>query len=96
LALKEAKEIDEASLRSAAEEARETADEVVIVPRCVLLGEGVEHRLRVAPLAAVEGRAEGDIGAEVAPVDFVAFTPLCPVGGAVLPGEGGEGREGAP
>jgi hypothetical protein len=92
LALKEAKEMDEASQRSAAEEAREKNDAVVVLRR-VLLGEGVGYRLGVAPLAAVEGRVEGDLGAEVAPVDVIAVTPLRPVYGAVFPGERGERGE---
>ena len=36
------------------EEATETDDVVGVVPHQLLLGEGVRHRLRVTPLAAVE------------------------------------------
>ena len=63
------------------------ADVVAVVPRRVLLGEGVRHGLGGAPLAAVEGRAEGDLGAEVVPVNVVAVAPLLrPIVSAVLPG----------
>ena len=48
------------------------ADVGVVVPHGVLLGEGGADLLRVASLAAVEGRAEGDRGVEVGAANVVA------------------------
>ena len=85
LALEETKEMDVAARRLAVEDTRETTDVVVVIPHHVLLGEGVGYRLWVAPLAAVEGRAEGGLSAEVVPVDVVAVAPLCTPGSTDCP-----------
>ena len=85
LALEETKEMDVAARRLAVEDTRETTDVVVVIPHRILLGKGGVHRLRVAPLAAVERRVDGDLGAGVVPVNVVVVTPLCPIVGAVQP-----------